>query len=199
MASRGPIRARRGPVCVIRPGTNIVWAGIELTKALDELDHSAIQRSLQCWLDYPLWKLNPPASSHIGGVWERQIRSVRSALSTLIHERGHTLDDEYFRTLVTEVKWIINSRPLTVPLSDPEDLDPLTPDHIPTMKARVDMLSLGNLQKADLYLRQRWKRVQNISNVFRLDGEKSRTKIYNKQCNRTALEKISKRETWYRS
>ena len=111
--------ARRGPVREIRSdqGTNIVGAERELKKALDELDHSAIQRSLSRdfnadWIIQ--WKQNPPAASHMGGVWERQIRSVRSTLSALMRNHGHTLDDESFRTLLTEVECIINSRPLTV-------------------------------------------------------------------------------------
>ena len=102
----------------------------------------------------------------MGGVWERQVRSVRSILSALMRELGHTLDDESFRTLLTEVECIINSRPLTVPTSDPEDLDPLTPNHILTMNSRDVMPPLGNFQKADLYFRKRWKRVQYLPNVF---------------------------------
>ena len=93
--------ARRRPVREIRSdrGTNIVGAERELKKALDELDHSAIQRSL-CrdfnadWIIQ--WKQNPPAASHMGGVWERQIRSVRSTLSALMRDQGHTLDNESF-------------------------------------------------------------------------------------------------------
>ena len=152
--------ARRGPVREIRSdqGTNIVGVERELKKALDELDHNTIQRSL-CrdfnadWIIQ--WKQNPPAASHMGGMWERQIRSVRSILSALMREHGHTLDDESFRTLLTEVECIINSRPLTVPSSDPKDLDPLTPNHILTMKSRVVMPQTGNFQRADLYLRKR--------------------------------------------
>ena len=93
-------------------------------------------------------------------IWERSI------LSALMREHGHTLDDESFRTLLTEVECNINSQVLTVPTSDPEDLDPLTPNHILTMKSSVVMPLPGNFQKADLYLRKRWKRVQYLSNVF---------------------------------
>ena len=82
----------------------------------------------------------------MGDVWERQIRSVRSFLSALVREHRHTRDNESFRALLTEVKWIINSPPLTDPSSDPEDLDPSTPNHILTMKSRVVMFSPGNFQ-----------------------------------------------------
>ena len=63
-------------------------------------------------------------------------------------------------------QWHFNSRPLTVPSSDPDDLDPLTPNHLLTMKSKMVMPPLGNFQKADVYLRKRWKRVQYLSNIF---------------------------------
>ena len=69
----------------------------------------------------------------MGGVWELQIRSI---LMTLTREHRKMLDDESLRTLV-EVECTINSRPLTFPSSDPDDLSPLTPNHILTMKAKA--------------------------------------------------------------
>ena len=163
--------ARRGPVREIRSdrGTNIVGAEKELKKALDEMDHSIIQESLcrEYKADWVIqWKQNPPAASHMGGIWERQIRSVRSILSAVLREHGRALDEESFSTLLTEVECIINSRPLTVPSSDPDDLDPLTPNHLLTMKSKMVMPPPGNFQKADVYLRKRWRRVQYLSNIF---------------------------------
>ena len=84
----------------------------------------------------------------------------------VLQEHGRALDEESFSTLLTEVECIINSRPLTVPSSDPDDLDPLTPNHLLTMKSKMVMPPLGNFQKADVYLRKRWKRVQYLSNIF---------------------------------
>ena len=52
-----------------------------------------------------------------------------------MRDHGRNLDDESFRTLMAEVECVINSRPLTTPSSDPGDLDPLTPNHILTMKS----------------------------------------------------------------
>ena len=162
--------ARRGPIREIRSdqGTNIVGAEKELKRALGEMDHNAIQRSLcrDSKADWVHWKQNPPSASHMGGVWERQIRSVRSIMTALVREYGHALDDESLRTLLTEVECIINSRPLTAPSSDPNDLDPLTPNHILTMKSKVVMPPPGNFQKTDVFLRKRWKRVQYLLNVF---------------------------------
>ena len=76
-----------------------------------------------------------PASSHMRGVWERLIRTVRSVLSILLQEQGSQLDDEALRTLMTEVENVINSRPLTVEnLSEPGFPEPITPNHLLTSK-----------------------------------------------------------------
>ncbi len=143
--------ARRGPVREIRSdrGTNLVGAEKELNLALKEMNHEEIQKSLlrhnTSWCI--TWKRNPPTASHMGGVWERQIKSIRSILSALIREHSKMLDDESLRTLLAEVECIINSRPLTFPSSDPNDLDPLTPNHILTMKAKVVMPPPGCFQR----------------------------------------------------
>lgn len=162
--------ARRGPVREIRSdqGTNLVGAEKELNLALKEMNHDEIQKSLvknnTSWLI--TWKRNPPSASHMGGVWERQIRSIRSILAALMREHGKMLDDESLRTLLVEVECIINSRPLTFPSSDPNDLNPLTPSNILTMKAKVVMPPPGCFQRTDMYLRKRWRRVQYLANLF---------------------------------
>eukprot|EP00794_Sanderia_malayensis_P004022 gene4022-4571_t len=103
----------------------------------------------------------------MGGVWERQIRSVRAILSSLLKNHGHSLDDESLRTLLTESEAIVNSHPLTVEtLSDPHSVRPLTPNHLLTMKSKVIMPPPGVFQKADLYCRRRWRRVQHLLNEF---------------------------------
>jgi hypothetical protein len=83
-----------------------------------------------------------------------------------MREHGKMLDDESLRTLLVEVQCIINSRPLTFPSSDPNDLNPLTPSNILAMKAKVVMLPPGCFQRADMYLRKRWRRAQYLANLF---------------------------------
>ena len=81
------------------------------------------------------WYKYPPGASHMGGVWEYQIRSVRGILAALLKTHGHSLNDEGLRTLVAETEAIINSRPLTVEsLSDINSEIPLSPSNLLTMK-----------------------------------------------------------------
>ena len=73
-------------------------------------------------------EFNPPSASHIGGIWERQIRTVRRVLNVILMEQ--TLDHERLSTLFCEVDSIINGRPLTVLSDDPNDESPLTLNHL---------------------------------------------------------------------
>ena len=66
-----------------------------------------------------------------------------------------------------EAEAIINSRPLTVDsLNDPLSLNPLTPNHLLTMKTKVVLPPPGVFQSADKYCRKRWRRVQHLANEF---------------------------------
>ncbi|XP_077967741.1 uncharacterized protein LOC144421973 [Styela clava] len=71
------------------------------------------------------WKWNPPASSHQGGVFERMIRSMRKIVLVLTYER--VLSDESLHSLMVEIEWILNNRPLTPVNDDPDDSTTLTP------------------------------------------------------------------------
>ena len=161
---------RRGPIRQMRSdqGTKFVGAKNELEEALNELDHDKIGKELlrnNC--DWFSFKMNVPSASHMGGVWERQIRSVRSVLSVLLDDNGTQLDDESLNTFMCEAEAIINSRPLTVDgLRDPDSLAPLTPNHLLTMKSKIVLPPPGNFQDADKYSRRRWRRVQHLANEF---------------------------------
>ena len=116
--------ARRGQVQVIRSdnGTNFVGAEKELRAAIrgwnqEQIHNVLLQKNIE-------WQFNPPAASHHGGVWERCIRSVRKVLSAILKQQ--TLSDESIQTLLCEVEYIINSRPLTTVSDDPKDLEPMT-------------------------------------------------------------------------
>ena len=161
---------RRGPVRQLRcdQGTNFVGAKRELKEAISELNDDHIRAELlreNC--DWVKFKMNVPAASHMGGIWERQIRSVRNILTALLQNNGLQLDDESLRTLMCEAEAIINSRPLSIDnLSDPDALSPLTPNHLLTMKSKVVLSPPGNFQSADKYCRKRWRRVQHLANEF---------------------------------
>ena len=162
--------ALRGPVRQLRSdrGTNFVGSETEFKKAWAEIDHQMVGNFLlKQGCDYTEFNFNVPSASHMGGAWERLIRSTRTILQTLMYQSGQQLDDESLRTFLCEATAIINSRPLTVdPLSDPTDPAPLTPNHLLTMKSRILLPPPGNFQREDLYSTKRWRRVQHLTNEF---------------------------------
>jgi len=154
---------RRGQVKEIRSdnGTNFVGAEKELRTAIlkwnnDKIDNFLRQKTIQ-------WRFNPPTASHMGGVWERQIRSVRKVLSSVMKEQ--VLDDESLTTVFCLAESVINSRPITVVSDDHRDLEPLTPNHL--LLLREDpVLPPGDFVMQDIYSRRRWRQVQYLADVF---------------------------------
>ena len=103
----------------------------------------------------------------MGGVWERQIRSIRSVLTSLMNANRGILDDESLTTLMAEAECIINSRPLSVDtISDPTCMLPIYPMQLLTLKTEVVLAPPGNFTKNDVYCRRRWRRVQHLANEF---------------------------------
>ncbi|XP_057677992.1 uncharacterized protein LOC130907200 [Corythoichthys intestinalis] len=155
--------AIRGSVSQLRSdqGTNFVGARNEFQELMKGLEQEQLKK-LGC--DFVM---NPPASSHMGGVWERQIRTVRSVLTSVLDQSAGRLDSSSLRTFLYEVMAIVNSRPLsTEHLNDPSGPEPLTPNHILTMKSSIIAPPPGDFTRDDLYLQKRWRRVQFLSNVF---------------------------------
>ncbi|XP_071491991.1 uncharacterized protein [Diadema antillarum] len=167
---------RRGPVRQIRcdRGTAFVGARNELQQALKELDEEQVKDYLkENDTDWIPFEMNTPHSSHMGGAWERQIATVRRALEPLLINSSNQLDDESFRTFLAEVELIVNTRPLTTTnLCSPDAPEPLTPNHLLTMKPKVVLPPPGKFQRADAYCRKWWRRVQHLTNEFWLRWRK---------------------------
>lgn len=73
------------------------------------------------------WKFNPPFAPHFGGLWEAGIKSVKTHLYRVIGSQIPTFEEMY--TVLTQIESLLNSRPLCVISSDPNDLTALTLGH----------------------------------------------------------------------
>ncbi|KAF1380884.1 hypothetical protein PFLUV_G00168670 [Perca fluviatilis] len=157
----------RGAVSQLRcdQGTNFVGARNELKEALKQCDTKALEAFLadkQCEFIF-----NAPSASHAGGVWERQIRTIRNVLNATVAQCPGRLDDSSLRTLFYEAMAIVNSRPLNVEgINDPHSLEPLTPNHLVLMKSKVALPPPGKFVREDLYAAKRWRRVQYLVEQF---------------------------------
>ena len=141
--------------------TNFIGGEKELREAIERLGES--KQTEGFFLSRKIkWHFNPPTASHMGGVWERQIRTCRKVLNSLL--RDQVLDDERLDTLLCEVESIVNDRPITPVSDDPKDLEPLTPNHLLKL-GHGHPVPLHDLKATDQY-GKRWKHVQFLVEQF---------------------------------
>ena len=81
-------------------GTNFVGAQQELRRAIGDWNQNQIHEHLL--KKEVSWKFNPPGASHMGGVWERQIRTIRSVLAGVMKQQD--MDDETLVTFLTMLR-----------------------------------------------------------------------------------------------
>lgn len=106
---------------------------------------------------------NPPGAPHFGGVWEREIRSVKSALHVSVGAQSVT--EEVLRTVLIEVEGILNSKPLGYLSSDVSDTDPITPNHL--LMGRLDgSLPQVVYPQSEMISRKRWRHSQILTDLF---------------------------------
>ena len=102
-------------------------------------------------------------------MWERMIGIARRIIEGILVEHGSRLDDEGLLTVLSEAASVINSRPLNVDnISDPQSLEPLTPNHLITMESKVIPRTLSPLdaERPNLYVSKQWRRVQYLVDLF---------------------------------
>ena len=155
-------RRGRPEVMYSDQGTNFTGAIPELQEFIDGLNQKQIE-------DFSTrhnfkWQFNPPASPHMGGSWERLVRSVKQVMSGLM--KSHVLTDPQFYTLLTEVESILNTRPLTRASDDINDFEALTPNHILLGRHRNWVYVTDSIGEKDVTSRKRWRQVQALSTLF---------------------------------
>ena len=86
---------------------NFVRGRCEFIDALKEMDQEEL-KDLGC-----KFIMNTAASSHIDGVWESQICTIRSVLTSITEHSSRQLDLPSVRTFLYEAMAVVNSRLLT--------------------------------------------------------------------------------------
>lgn len=155
--------ARRGPVVHLYSdnGSNFIGAEKELRKSVSLWNNRQIiqelrQRNIQ-------WTFNPAGASHMGGCWERMIRTVKQILVHVLPRKN--LDDDTLHTSFLEIEAIINSRPLTDVSPSADDLLPLTPNHLLRLEPSIGFPPTISAE-TDAYEKQRYKVVQYVADEF---------------------------------
>ncbi len=108
------------------------------------------------------FKYNPPYAPHFGGVWEREIRSIKQGLQSILG--ADTVTEAVLRTVFAEVA-ILNSKLLGYVSSDVADIDPVTPNSF--LIGRPDTaLPQVVYPEDELLSRKRWRQSQVLADQF---------------------------------
>jgi hypothetical protein len=108
---------------IFSDGTNFIGADREFLKS-EKFKHQILNEFLHTCTKF---NFIPAKSPHFGGLWERDVQSVKHHLRRILGDASITYEEFY--TLLTRIEACLNSRPL-IPLSqDPNDLEALTPGH----------------------------------------------------------------------
>ena len=134
-------------------GTNFVGATREIIEI--EIDSYRLQKHFAN--EKIKWVFNPPSASHFGGIFESLIKSVKKALNSILENAE--VSDEELQTILIEVEFFINSRPIGRKSSDEKEDIALTPNHF-LLQSGLDG---GVFSATKRGISERWRRVQELS------------------------------------
>ena len=133
-------------------GTNLKGATSELNIKIQRInEYSSNEQST--------WYFNLLTARHMGGIWERTIRNVMFSMI-----KNTVLTDFELMTIFTDIEAIVSNRPLTYVSDNPDDLEPLTPNHLSL--GRYNSGGVIEENDGDISSRRIWKQVVAISNQF---------------------------------
>lgn len=141
-------------------GTNFRGGDRELQEAFQAL-HPSLQAQLAA--SQIKFRFNPPSAPHFGGSWEREIRSIKAALTATLGSQ--VVSAEVLATVLIEIEGILNSKPLGYVSSDVADPDPVTPNLL--LMGRLDpSLPQAVYHDTELLSRRQWRACQVLSDHF---------------------------------
>ncbi|XP_073764218.1 uncharacterized protein [Danio rerio] len=141
-------------------GTNFVGGDRELRETFNAMAPKLQEQLAEQRIRF---RFNPPSAPHFGGTWEREVKSVKSALRVILREQS--VPEAVLQTLLVEVEGILNSKPLGYISSDVADLDPVTPNLL-LMGRRDASLPQVLYDSNNLLGRRRWRHSQVLADNF---------------------------------
>ena len=155
-------QARRGtPATLLSDhGTNFKGGESELRESFEAMTEEVKTRLAPAQVHF---QFNPPNAPHFGGTWEREVRSIKTALYTVLG--AQTVGDEVLATVLTEIEGVLNSKPLGYVSTDIADVDPVTPNYL--LMGRLDpALPQGVYNQDEMRGRRMWRHSQVLADQF---------------------------------
>lgn len=141
-------------------GTNFVGGDKELRAAYESMIPQLREQLAEQQITF---RFIPPGAPHFGGVWEREVKSVKQALKVVLKDL--TVTETVLRTVLIEVEGILNAKPLGYVSSDVSDLDPITPN-ILLMGRHDSSLPQVFYDSSNVLGTRRWKHSQILADHF---------------------------------
>ncbi|XP_065084732.1 uncharacterized protein LOC135706971 [Ochlerotatus camptorhynchus] len=110
------------------------------------------------------WRFIPPGAPHMGGAWERMVRSVKTALTAAYN--NEKLDDDALHTMIVEAESIVNSRPLTYLPLDSAEQEAITPNHFLLGSSAGVKQPVVQYEDNNALLKRSWAMIQERLNSF---------------------------------
>ncbi|XP_036322336.1 uncharacterized protein LOC118736350 [Rhagoletis pomonella] len=132
-------------------GTNLRATEKELRESLSQVNFADLEAEFTS--PSTGWTFIPPASPHMGGAWERLVRSIKAVLYQIITPETK-LTDEKLHNLFLEVEQIVNSRPLTYLSLDTAEQEALTPNHF-LLCSSTGLKPVGRFEATDQYVEEK--------------------------------------------
>ncbi|KAE8288370.1 hypothetical protein D5F01_LYC12239 [Larimichthys crocea] len=103
-------------------GTNFTGGARELREAFESMGPQLKEQLAEQQIEFCF---NLPSAPHFGGAWEREVRSIKTALKVVLKEQS--VPETVLCTVLVEVEGILNAKPFGYVSSDVADPDPITP------------------------------------------------------------------------
>ncbi|KAH8328785.1 hypothetical protein KR067_013450, partial [Drosophila pandora] len=140
---------------IIMQGKNLLYKKV-VKEELKNVDFN----NLTIKYDEIKWNFNPPGAPHMGGAWQRLIRSIKIVLKSI--SPNYSFNDESLRNAMMNAEYVINSRPLTFVSLDANDDDALTRNHL--LLGSAD--GYKPIVTKDSDARQRWHQTNEVADLF---------------------------------
>ena len=145
--------------------TNFVGTNNELKKLPKELDCIIKDNQIQQYLSSKeiTWRFIPPRAPHFGGLWKVAVKLFKSHFVRIVENT--LLTYEKLHNYVVEIEAILNSRPLTLLSSDPNDLLPLSPGDF-LIGSSMTSIPQDDLRQVPARRFNCWKLAQQVRHHF---------------------------------
>ncbi|UYV63070.1 hypothetical protein LAZ67_2003055 [Cordylochernes scorpioides] len=105
------------------------------------------------------WKFNPPGAPHFGGLWEAGVKALKYHMRRIIG--NNLLTYEELLTVLVQIEYCLNSRPLYPMSNDHNDQGVLTPAHF-FLTEPSSCVPENDLLLVKNHLLTRWQLVQRV-------------------------------------